>query len=434
MPSRAKKARFSAAAPQGSVWKGRTIMKMLRLPCIVIAAAGPFLLPVSAFPQGSLNPPGPPAPTMKRLDEVEPRTNLQATPAPPGVDTSNADYQFIINQPGSYYPSANILVTKANGIQINAEGVTLDLNGFQISRDTPSGYGIEIPAGGLHATVCNGTVKGFAAGIYGIAKACALRGLVATGCTSYGILGFPGAVIEFCRAHDNSGTAAIFAASGATLTNCTANNNTAAYGIGTGSGCNLSNCSVFLNTGSYGIAVYGGCALTNCSAASNTGTTSASGGIYAGPGSTLTHCSAYSNSSNAAPTANTGIGFNLDKGCTIHNCTAQLNRGDAIQVISDCLVRENDCGFNAAGIHSTGGNNRIEGNNVIGNDRGINVDAAGNLIIKNSASNNTIDYAIAASNRYGPIIDISAGGAPAVSGKSAADTTMTTHPWANFSY
>jgi hypothetical protein len=119
-------------------------MKTPRLLFISIAFLSSFLLPPSAFPQGSLTPPGPPAPTMKKLDEVEPRTNLQATPAPAGVDTSNADYQFIINQPGSYYLSANILVTKANGIQINAEGVTLDLNGFQISRNSASGKGVEI--------------------------------------------------------------------------------------------------------------------------------------------------------------------------------------------------------------------------------------------------------------------------------------------------
>ena len=96
--------------------------------------ASVFLIPafqlfsISAFAQGSLTPPGPPAPTMKRLDEVEPRMNLQATPAPAGVDTTNPDYHFIINQPGSYYLSAKVAVTKNNGIQINVEGVTLDLN------------------------------------------------------------------------------------------------------------------------------------------------------------------------------------------------------------------------------------------------------------------------------------------------------------------
>src|SRR5256885_12829047 len=104
-----------------------------------------LILSSSAFPQGSLTPPGAPAPTMKRVDEVEPRTNLQASPAPAGVDTTNPNYQFVINQPGSYYLSANIAVTKPNGIQINADGVTLNLNGFQISRASGSGGdGIQI--------------------------------------------------------------------------------------------------------------------------------------------------------------------------------------------------------------------------------------------------------------------------------------------------
>src|SRR3954453_12968863 len=80
------------------------------------------LFSFSAFSQGSLTPPGAPAPTMKRLDEVEPRTNLQATPAPAGVDTTNASFQFVITQPGSYYLTANVAVTKPNGVQISAEG------------------------------------------------------------------------------------------------------------------------------------------------------------------------------------------------------------------------------------------------------------------------------------------------------------------------
>src|SRR5437763_9734998 len=125
------------------------------------------LFSFSAFGQGSLTPPGPPAPTMKKLDEVEPRTNLQATPAPAGVDTSSADYHFIINQPGSYYLSANIVVTKTNGIRINAEGVTLDLNGFQISRLSPSGNGIDILDTSHRTTIRNGSVKGFLSGING---------------------------------------------------------------------------------------------------------------------------------------------------------------------------------------------------------------------------------------------------------------------------
>ena len=56
---------------------------------------------ISVLAQGSLAPPGTPTPTMKTLQQIEPRTDLQATPAPPGVVTTDANYHFIINQPGS---------------------------------------------------------------------------------------------------------------------------------------------------------------------------------------------------------------------------------------------------------------------------------------------------------------------------------------------
>lgn len=372
---------------------------------------------------------------MKKLDEVEPRTNLQATPASAGVDTSHADYHFIINQPGSYYLSANLVVTKTNGIQINAEGVTLDLNGFQVSRATPAGSGIEIPDASLRATVRNGTIKGFVIGIFGMAKTSAFRDLAVAGCTSSGISAGEGAILESCRARNNSGGAAISAGKGSTLSNCVANGNTTTIGINASSGCVLTNCSAYGNTGTFAISVSTGCVLTNCSASFNTGEGSPSAGINATNGSTLTNCTAYFNTSNATtPTFTSGMGFSLGSGCTIQNSVAQKNLGDAIRVTEGCLVRENDCGFSSAGIHLSGGNNWVEGNNVMNNTRGIHVDGTRNLIIKNSASNNTTDYVIAGGNRYGPIVDISAGWAAAVSGKSADDSTMTTHPWANFSY
>ncbi|MGI8603389.1 MAG: hypothetical protein ACR2OZ_10355 [Verrucomicrobiales bacterium] len=78
----------------------RTLLRLATLFAITGLAA--------VFAQGPLTPPGPPAPTMKTLQQVEPRTDLQSTPAPAGVDTTNADYHFIINQPGSYYLSAEI--------------------------------------------------------------------------------------------------------------------------------------------------------------------------------------------------------------------------------------------------------------------------------------------------------------------------------------
>src|SRR6476619_3575825 len=189
-----------------------------------LLVSGFQLFTVSAFSQGSLTPPGAPGPTFKTLQQVEPRTDLQATPAPPGVDTTNGAYHFIINQPGSYYLSANLAVTKANGIQINAEGVTLDMNGFQISRASGSGgNGIEIAAISNRAAVRDGSIRGFAQGIQSsfgasYARGCAFRDLAVRNCTSAGIVAGDGAIVESCRAHDNSGSRGIFANIGSTLT------------------------------------------------------------------------------------------------------------------------------------------------------------------------------------------------------------------------
>ncbi len=91
-------------------------------------------------------------------------------------------------------------------------------------------------------------------------------------------------------------------------------------------------------------------------------------------------------------------------------------------------------GGDAAGIHSTGADNRIEGNNVTDNTRGIDVDSTGTLIIKNSAAGNTINYEIAANNVFGAIVDRTAPASAAVSGSTAPSSAGTTDPWANFSY
>ena len=63
-------------------------------------------------------------------------------------------------------------------------------------------------------------------------------------------------------------------------------------------------------------------------------------------------------------------------------------------------------------------------------------DGTANMILKNTASGNTTNYDIAADNRYGQIVDLTATGvSPAVTGSSATGTlSVTTHPWANFSH
>ena len=419
-------------------------MKIFHNSIVLISAFQ--LFSVSAFSQGSLTPPGPPAPTMKKLDELEPRTNLQATPAPAGVDTTNANFQFVINQPGSYYLSANIAVTKANGVQINSEGVTLDLNGFQIARGSGSGGdGIQISAAAHRFRMVNGSVKGFAIGINtpgssSGARASKFRDLDVSGCTSTAILSGPAAFLESCYVHDNTGTNGFSGISGTTLINCTASANTVTIAMATGVGATVTNCTASNNTASFGIYADAGSTLTNCSALGNIGTDTFSCGISTSTGCTITASTAYSNWSNSAnSSANTGVGFSVGSGNTIQSCTAANNRGDGIQLINFSLARGNSCVSNGrsgdgAGIHATSFANRIEGNNITGNSRGIDVDGTGNVIASNSAKQNATNYDIAANNVFGVIVDRTAVASAAVSGNSAPSSAGTADPWANISY
>lgn len=104
--------------------------------------------------QGPLIPPGAPAPVMKSLDQIEPRTAVQSLATSP---------PYTISQPGSYYLTGNISVANGDGIQIRASGVTLDLGGFIISSQQTggaSGTGVLIGAGVNDCRVHNGAISG----------------------------------------------------------------------------------------------------------------------------------------------------------------------------------------------------------------------------------------------------------------------------------
>jgi len=120
------------------------------------AAALVALAVTQAAAQGSLAPPGAPAPTMKTLEQIEPRTPISALP-------------YVIDTPGSYYLTGTLHAT-SNGITIAAQHVTLDLMGFTLFGSViTNATGIHIAGGNevmlRSIVVRNGGVTQFGTGI-----------------------------------------------------------------------------------------------------------------------------------------------------------------------------------------------------------------------------------------------------------------------------
>lgn len=143
--------------------------------------AASLALPALALAQGALAPTGAPAPSMRSLDQIEPRTPL--TDAIPGLNRG-ANGGFIIQNPGSYYLTGNLSVSFGDAITINSSGVTVDLGGFAVSSLLAStgGCGITTASGTSRITIRNGCITGgVASAANGFSGAGFLHGVFATG-------------------------------------------------------------------------------------------------------------------------------------------------------------------------------------------------------------------------------------------------------------
>jgi parallel beta-helix repeat protein len=125
-----------------------------------IALLLPVALLLTALPcaaQGPLVPPGAPAPTMKTLEQIEPRTPISSLPC-------------TITNSGSYYVISNLHST-GHGIVIETSGVSVDLMGFSITGDGGSGdSGIHVdgaPNAAIEELVIKGgRISGFFYGLH----------------------------------------------------------------------------------------------------------------------------------------------------------------------------------------------------------------------------------------------------------------------------
>lgn len=368
----------------------------------------------AAFAQGPLTPPpGPPAPTMKRLDEVEPRVIVNATNTP--GDAANS---LIISAPGSYYLTGNVTgEADKHGISIQASDVTLDLNGFAVIGGSVAGtiYGIHVTAAtparsGI--TVRNGSVRGWrGGGVHALAATIWAEKLgVSDNLGAFtipnpaGIAAGNGSMIKDCVATGNA--AGFYLADRTQAVHCISTRN--GFGFEGASYVTIVDCTASRNT-THGISVGSSALISRCSATRNE-----SVGILAGPGSSVAGCVAE---------ANVGDGISVTTGSSVQGCTVQANTGSGISVNTRCQAVGNTGNGNRRGIYIGGNGSRIDGNACTGNtDEGYWVVGANNFLVRNTSQGNTTHYRTDGNAMGGPVENI------AVSGTIPAAAS----PWANF--
>lgn len=299
-------------------------------------------LSVSAL-AGPLDPPaGPIAPTHKTLTQVEPRTPIGAATTP-----GDADSTFKITQPGSYYLADNITgASGKRGIEIEADNVTIDLNGFALVGVSGALQAVSISGPRSNLVVKDGTVRGWPGGgvVLLNARACLVTGLAVNNSGGVSIDVGNDSVVQACTVDDTASTD--FSTAAVRAGCCTV----------------IDSCSVRGSSGGGdGIIIDNTCTVRNCVVVSTTGVCIRTNGQ-------LNHIEG------CIIGGGVGGGIVVAGSCTVRGCT-----------VADCSV---------AAILVNGGDNRIERNNVRTSLRGILCTGQGNIFFGNSASGNTSNFEI----------------------------------------
>lgn len=218
---------------------------------------------------------------------------------------------FTIEECGSYILTRCLTgVPGSAGITIDADDVTLDLNGFPLIGVPGSLEGIVVQVGRRNITVFGGTIRGW--GGDGVEAAGAadvqLHDLRASDNGGSGLIVGLGGIIRDCTASDNAGNGFVLG-QGGIASHSTANGN-GVNGI---------------------VADFAALAATGCVIEACTSRANSFLGIFAGDGSSISSC---------AVTQNGVGGVSVGAACVVLDNTVLLNGEDGINAF-DSLVRGN---------------------------------------------------------------------------------------------
>jgi len=321
----------------------------------------------------------------------------------------DADSLFKISQPGSYYLTGDITgVSGKTGIEVAADSVTLDLNGFQVVGVAGALVGVGDAANTTRTgvTVRNGVVRDWPSGgvrffKFGSSRLLRFQDVTSRNNGSHGFECRDSSIFIHCESGSNVG-AGFFVGDGCLFESCVAHQNGAA-GFDVSFGAQVTGCLARSNTGAGFLA--NDATLVGCTATFNSDGFSATR-------CTLTGCQASFNSA---------WGINASSGSLVNSCGASNNTTGGILANTGTVVRGCQVSASGVGIRTTGSDACIDGNSVSGGTTCFDITGSGNIVMRNTASGGTVRYSFTGVHTTGPIV-------------SVAGTITSTVSTANFEY